>query len=121
MNKHTPVPWHIIGGYNIYSELGGQSGDGATADARDGWHIASIGEAPTSVDGESVYLGRGVQKANARLIVAAPDLLEALEAAIDCEMVPKSSALEGGAVSYSRQVVVADMIRAAISRARGEA
>lgn len=84
MSKHTPGPWHIIGGYNIYSELGGQSGDGVTADARDGWHIASIGEAPTFVDGESVYLGRDVQKANARVLVAAPDLLEALESTTEC-------------------------------------
>lgn len=79
MSKHTPGPWQIIGGYNIYSELGGQSGDGDTADASDGWHIASIGDAPTFVGGEEVYLSRDLQRANARLISAAPDLLEALD------------------------------------------
>lgn len=55
----------------------------------------------------------------ARLISAAPEMLEALEAAIECGMVPKSSASEGGALRHSRQVQVADMIRAAIAKARG--
>lgn len=55
--------------------------------------------------------------ANMRLIAAAPELLEALEAAIECGMVPVSSAKDGGAVAYARQVVVADQIRAAIAKA----
>jgi hypothetical protein len=58
-------------------------------------------------------------EANARLICAAPDLLEALEAAIECCMVPTSSAKDGGAVRYARQVIVADMIRDAIAKAKG--
>jgi len=58
--------------------------------------------------------------ANARLISTAPDLLEALQEAITCGMVPISSAAEGGAAKHSRQVVVADMIRAAIAKATGE-
>lgn len=56
----------------------------------------------------------------AALIAAAPDLLEALEAAIECGMVPISSAKEGGAMKHSIQVKVADQIRAAIARAKGE-
>lgn len=60
------------------------------------------------------------RNANARLIAAAPDLLAALEAAVECGMVPVSSASEGGANRYSDQVRVADAIRAAIAKARGE-
>jgi len=58
--------------------------------------------------------------ANAAMSAAAPDLYAALQAAIDCGMVPKSSASEGGAMRHSRQVQVADMIRAALAKARGE-
>jgi hypothetical protein len=59
--------------------------------------------------------------ANARLIAAAPELLEALELAVACGMVPTSSAMEGGACAYSIQAQVADKIRAAIAKATGAA
>jgi len=42
-------------------------------------------------------------------------LREALQAAVDCGMVPVSSAKDGGAVRYSRHVQVADQIRAALA------
>ena len=42
-------------------------------------------------------------------------LRAALQAAVDCSMVPKSSASDGGANRYSEQVRVADQIRAALS------
>ncbi len=54
---------------------------------------------------------------NASIIAAAPELLDALKAAVDCGMVPNSSASDGGAAGYSRQVIVADIIRAAIAKA----
>lgn len=63
--------------------------------------------------------GQYEQEANARLISAAPELLEALQQAIACGMVPSSSAKEGGAAAFARQVVVADMIRSAIAKAIG--
>jgi hypothetical protein len=48
------------------------------------------------------------------------DMLEALEAAVACGMVPVSSAEEGGAAKFSEQVRVADTIRNAIKKARGQ-
>lgn len=59
-------------------------------------------------------------EADASLTEAAPELLKALQAAIDCGMVPQSTA-EDGAVRHSRHVQVADMIRAAITKATGGA
>ncbi len=58
---------------------------------------------------------------DARLIAAAPQLLEALEEAVASGMVPVSSAADGGAVAYSRVVRAADQIRAAIKAAKGAA
>ena len=60
--------------------------------------------------GDDVYLSRAD---------IAADLLAALEAAVECGMVPTSTAKNGGAPSYARQAHVADQIRAAISRAPG--
>lgn len=48
------------------------------------------------------------------------DLLAALEAAVECGMVPSSSASEGGANRHAKQVHVADQIRAAISKVKGD-
>ena len=42
-------------------------------------------------------------------------LTEALEAAVACGMVPKTSASEGGAARFSEQVLTADKIRAALA------
>ncbi|MEN6614996.1 MAG: hypothetical protein ABFD12_00420 [Syntrophorhabdus sp.] len=47
-------------------------------------------------------------------------LVDALKEAIDSGMVPISSASEGGANKYSRQVFAADRIRAAIAKYEGE-
>lgn len=57
-------------------------------------------------------------RANAALIAAAPDMLAALLAAVECGMVPTSSATEGGAMKYVKQAHVADQIRAAIKKGR---
>ena len=83
-----------------------------------------VGDGKLSIEVDSDYfiaqVDEGIcQEANARLIAAAPELLEALQEAIDCGMVPVSTAKEGGACAHSRQVLCADMIRAAISKATG--
>ena len=44
------------------------------------------------------------------------ELVEVLKEAVDCGLVPKTSASEGGASKYARQVIAADSIRAAIAK-----
>ena len=87
MNKHTPGPWTHEG----QGDITGIEDNG-------------FGRGP--VDVCSVYLRtvEGRHEANARLIAAAPDLLEALECLIK-----------------SDHDDVIEMARAAIARARGEA
>ena len=66
--QHTPGPWRSSGSLTIYIE----------ARLGDGWiqEVCSVG--PTEAD-----KGYGEQQqANARLIAAAPDLLEALQAVL---------------------------------------
>lgn len=46
-------------------------------------------------------------------------LVEAVDAAFACRMIPKSSVSEGGANKYSEQVRVADQLRAALARVKG--
>lgn len=95
--QHTPGPWNAI-----------------NAMVRDGTGQIRIADCEVSYQ-----LPVLTMDANARLVAAAPDMLAALQAAIDCGMVPISSALEGGAVKYSAHVRVADQIRAAIAKAIG--
>lgn len=52
-----------------------------------------------------------------RMNLAAQDMYEALKAAVESGLVPKSSVSDGGACGHSEQVRVADMIRAAIAKA----
>jgi len=106
--QHTPGPWFV------------------DEDSRPGmsWnrHIYTKTERATAICFMAHSNGRNEagDRANARLIAAAPDLLEALQAAVACGMVPISSVSEGGASKHSRQVQVADMIRAAIQKATKE-
>lgn len=104
MSKHTPGPWVtdnsvLRGSINRLDEPRR--------------HIA------LTSDWENEKGDREQNEANARLIAAAPELLEALESAIECGMVPSSTAKDGGATRHARQVVVADMIRDAVAKAKG--
>lgn len=92
---HTPGPWVIEDGW-LQNERGPYV---------DGRYLSVCMSATCLADG--------------LLITAAPDLLAALGAAVECGMVPKSSAREGGATAHARMVHVADEIRAAIAKALG--
>ena len=94
MNKHTPGPWFV----DHKSPFLVRAGDDI-----DGRHIAHIGPAN--------YTPRfDVDEPNARLISAAPDLLESLEYCLDC--LGDEFALPADCQSNARY---------AIARARGEA
>lgn len=112
--QHTPGPWELqkplFGEQHIYVHSE-NSVDGKVRSGRQ--HICVVPY--EGKKGAMAY--HEMFNANARLIAAAPDLLEALQAAVECGMVPTSSVSEGGASKHSRQVQVADMIRAAIARA----
>lgn len=82
-SKFTPGPWAVINRTGVFSELGAESGDGAKADPTDGWTIADCSAGCTLLNGDYVELGFAVQQANAKLIAAAPDLLAALQLALD--------------------------------------
>lgn len=107
-NKFTPGPWVIIPGGDEWSQ----------------GRIATIEPAPETMleinywTVAEVNNRRHESAANALLIAAAPDLLEALEAILP--FIPRTSASEGGASKYSENVKAADMVRSAIAKARGQ-
>lgn len=112
--KWTPGPWKV-------DEFDGFLGyDCMTGGIRVGPIVLDGADYGQKRCQEISTAARARMEADARLISAAPDMAEALQAAIDCGMVPISSAKEGGAFRHSRQVEVADMIRAALAKARGE-
>ena len=89
--KHTPRPW-VVG--NRYSETGVFSADGETL-------VANTHSSQRNFDRDAQVTE---QHANARLIAAAPDLLEALRLALP----------------YVRNDNTASVMRAAITKATGE-
>jgi hypothetical protein len=86
MNTHTPGPWD---NYGPIVHIGGQ-------------HIAHVVLNETNADGNR---GSDEERANARLIAAAPELLEA------CEAVANDP--------YTT-CACAEKVRAAIAKAKGE-
>jgi len=98
MNKHTSGPWSL-----------------RRSQLALGWIVWGNEKRIASLQAEE---DSGENTANALLCAAAPDLLEALEAAMS--FLPKTSAKEGGASGYSEAVKVADKARAAISKAKGQ-
>lgn len=104
MNKHTPGPWFV----DHKSPFLVRAGDDI-----DGRHIAHIGPAN--------YTPRfDVDELNAKLIAAAPDLLEAAQLALQIAESWIHDQLDGTS-SIDGALLHLDPVRAAIARARGEA
>lgn len=98
MSGHTPGPWRIAPEFSVLSVW---SGDTEVASA---WR-------------ESGWIDEATQRANARLIAAAPDLLAACEAMLAHEVYTYEGNLEAR-VTVPRDVI--DQLRAAIAKARPE-
>lgn len=96
MNKHTPGPWHVV-----------PYGDGnqkvVCSDEAGNWRIAFMATSSGSRE-ELAEI-----KANARLIAAAPELLEALK-----DLVTSVEALR--VVGLDKEI---ELARAALSKAEG--
>ena len=102
MSKHTPGPWEVV-------------------ELVDGYDIRcpeSRCRIATASDPEAVWGAIGREE-DACLIAAAPELLEAIEAAIASGMVPGES-ITAGPGTKTQQGKAATMLRAAIAKAKGE-
>jgi hypothetical protein len=80
-HKHTPGPWEVVGAH-VYTKLGAKNRAGSKASDTDGWNVATISPwACTNSDGEDEDMPVTEAMANAQLITAAPELLQALSSA----------------------------------------
>ena len=95
MTGHTPGPWAVA----IDQPAGDEPGPTfpAIVEAEHGWHIADL----QVIDD---HLGEAPREANARLLAAAPELLEALESMI--------------ASAKNHRIPLTEKARAAIAKAK---
>lgn len=116
MSKHTPGPW-VVGYGN------GLTGNRASPSCF--WDVQEIKAIPISCGDVAVcwlpISGQinEVMEADARLIAAAPELLEALEAMLEVHGVTQAYAEKHIEIPQS-WVEVSDLARAAIAKAKGE-
>lgn len=76
----TPGPWHVSNGKDVFADLGAQAADGRRTEENDAWQIADCGQGISFIGGIESELSGTEQRANARLIAAAPELYDALRA-----------------------------------------
>lgn len=79
MSKYTPGPWEVHNQTDVFTANGAMNAAGVRCDDNDGWLVADCAVSITMVDGEEETLETKEQIANARLIAAAPELLDAIE------------------------------------------
>jgi len=106
MSKHTPGPWNTD-----EKDHDDPYQDIRVVGSRRNICLVWMDDAPVKDYNDE-------QQANARLIAAAPDLLEALKSILP--FIPKTSFIDGGAAKYSENVIAADKVRAAITKATGQ-
>jgi hypothetical protein len=109
MSKHTPAPWVIDDDNRTYVGIAGEFADGH--------NYAIIAETATHS-----LIGVREAIANARLIAAAPDMLEALEKLLEYEPSDRSEFRSDPKGDREFQTAKADFAsaRAAIAKAKGE-
>lgn len=122
--KYTPGPWEVINQTEVFTSLGADSGDGIKASPSDGWMIADCGGCVTFTEIGAVELGHELRKSNAKLIAAAPDLLEALENLLATYSEPDDQICcnghHCGCMGATKHQQAGYYAKEAIARARGE-
>lgn len=115
MSKHTPGPWRVVNATDVFTKLGATSAEGTEAAHNDAWLIADCASIPTiNKNGEQCELSFREAHANARLIAAAPELLEALRA------LAEYNAEMSGGVSLLDRDDLWEKAAAAIDKATGD-
>ena len=81
--NHTPGPWIKLNVTDVFTNLGAVRSDGLKADNNDGWQIADCDMGVTFCEDGTFPLTYEEKEANACLISAAPEMLEALVGVLD--------------------------------------
>ena len=101
MSKHTPGPWFATRNIAYWEVVPNNPGMGVP------WTVADICPSdPGNPDG-------GLQEANARLIAAAPEMLEAIEETLQSVVMNRLH----DTIEISRDAI--ELLRAALAKAKG--
>ena len=79
----TPGPWHVENGKDVFTALGAPNADGVCTESNDAWQIADCEHFMSYIGGYEYELSSAEQRANARLIAAAPELYAALQVMVE--------------------------------------